>query len=89
MNEKVSYLYDSQHLAVLRLIRMVCENARKFNVHVGMCGEMAGDPQLVEILIGLGVEEFSMSAAQIPLVKKSVRSLSEEAARIRMTQTLE
>ncbi|EXX86924.1 phosphoenolpyruvate-protein phosphotransferase [Paenibacillus darwinianus] len=89
MNEKVSYLYDSQHLAVLRLIRMVCENARKFNVHVGMCGEMAGDPQLVEILIGLGVEEFSMSAEQIPLVKKSVRSLSEEAARIRMTQTLE
>jgi phosphotransferase system enzyme I (PtsI) len=88
MNEKVSYLYDARHPAVLRLIEMVCSNARKHNVHVGMCGEMAGDPELAEILIGLGLEEFSMTASQIPLVKQAVRSISEETARARILETL-
>ncbi|KEQ24986.1 phosphoenolpyruvate--protein phosphotransferase [Paenibacillus tyrfis] len=77
MNEKVSYLYDSQHLAVLRLIDIVCRNAKKYGKHVGMCGEMAGDPRMAKLLIGLGVEEWSMSASQIPLVKQAIMSLSE------------
>jgi phosphotransferase system enzyme I (PtsI) len=76
MNEKVSYLYDSRHLGVLRLIDMVCRNAKAKGKHVGMCGEMAGDPDMVKLLIGLGVEEWSMSASQIPYVKKAIRGLS-------------
>jgi len=77
MNENVSYLYDSQHLAVLRLIDMVCTNARKYGKHVGMCGEMAGDPQMSKLLIGLGIDEWSMSPSQIPLVKQAIAGLSE------------
>jgi phosphotransferase system enzyme I (PtsI) len=77
MNEKVSYLYDSGHLAVLRLIEMVCSNARKYGKHVGMCGEMAGDPKNAKLLIGLGVDEWSMSPAQIPLVKQAIQGLTE------------
>jgi phosphotransferase system enzyme I (PtsI) len=77
MNEKVSYLYDSGHLAVLRLIEMVCSNARKYGKHVGMCGEMAGDPKNAKLLIGLGVDEWSMSPAQIPWVKQAIQGLVE------------
>lgn len=78
MNQKVSSLYNPQHLAVLRLIDMVCRNAQTFGKHVGICGEMAGDPEFTKILIGLGVCEFSMSPRLIPKVKQQVLRLSKQ-----------
>lgn len=65
MNEKVSYLYQPYNPSLLRLIAMVIENAHKEGKWVGMCGEMAGDMKALPILIGLGLDEFSMSAPSI------------------------
>ncbi len=76
LNEHVNYLYDTLHPAVLRLIRQVVNAGQAYGVSVAMCGEMAGDPVNVPILIGLGIDELSMNALSIPLVKKLIRSIS-------------
>ncbi len=72
MNEKITHLYDPFNPGVLRLIKNVIEQAHKHNVHVAMCGEMASDPLSTQLLMGMGLEEFSMSAASIPAVKKII-----------------
>ncbi|MGC8604341.1 MAG: phosphoenolpyruvate--protein phosphotransferase [Desulfomonilaceae bacterium] len=76
LNEHVNYLYDTLHPAVLRLIRQVVNAGQAYGVTVAMCGEMAGDPVNVPILVGLGLDELSMNALSIPLVKKLIRSIS-------------
>jgi phosphotransferase system enzyme I (PtsI) len=81
MNEKISHLYDPFNPGVLRLIQNVIEQGHKHHVHVGMCGEMASDPLATLLLMGMGLEEFSMSAASIPAVKKIVLSSSMEKAK--------
>jgi phosphotransferase system enzyme I (PtsI) len=88
-NEEVSYLYDPLHPAILRTIRFVIESAHKEGVKVGMCGEMAADPLLVVLLIGLELDELSMNAMSIPSVKNITRSLSAEEAREIATHALE
>lgn len=75
MNEKVSYLYNPYNLAFLRLIKMVIDNAHRNNKWVGMCGEVAGDPLLVPVLLGFGLDEFSMAASSILKSRKLVNSL--------------
>ena len=80
-NEKIAYLYEPAHPAVLRLIKNVVEAAHNSGIWVGMCGEMAGEPALAVILLGLGLDEFSMPAFLIPEVKHIIRSLSLEEAR--------
>ncbi len=75
-NEKTAYLYDPFHPAVLRLIRTVIDNGHGEGLSVAMCGEMAGDPIATLLLLGLGLDEFSMSAAGIPEVKRIIRSTS-------------
>ncbi len=75
-NENIAYLYEPCHPAVLRLIQLVIRNAHDVGIPVGMCGEMAGDPNVTMILLGLGLDEFSMSAASIPEVKRIIRSVS-------------
>ncbi len=75
LNERVADLYQSTHPGVLRLIKMVVDAARKHNVRVAMCGEMAGDLDLTPLLIGLGLDELSASTGQIPSVKEAVRKL--------------
>ncbi len=75
VNEKIAYLYEPAHPAVLRLIKNVIENARKENIWIGMCGEMAGDPALTVILVGLGLDEFSTSPILLPEIKKIIRSM--------------
>jgi phosphocarrier protein FPr len=85
-NEHVAALADSMHPAVLRLIGATAEAAAATGRWTGVCGELAGDPEAAALLIGLGVDELSMSPPSIPLVKQAVRrtSLSEsrELARL-------
>ncbi|HUT16086.1 MAG TPA: phosphoenolpyruvate--protein phosphotransferase [Anaerolineae bacterium] len=76
VNEKVAYLYDPLHPAVLRLIRNVIDAAHREEKWVGMCGEMAGDLEAIPLLLGMGLDEFSMNAPSIPAAKGLIRSLS-------------
>jgi len=75
-NEKISHLFDELHPAVLRLIRNVIDSAHIKGIWSGMCGEMAGNPLATPILLGLGLDEFSMSSMSIPEVKRIIRSAS-------------
>jgi phosphotransferase system enzyme I (PtsI) len=79
-NERISDLYEPFHPGVLRLIRLVIENAHAAGIPVAMCGEMASDPRAAIVLLGLGLDEFSMNAVGIPRVKQVLRSLSSEEA---------
>lgn len=81
MNQKVSYLYEPLNPSVLRLIRQTISAGRALGKMVGMCGEMAGEPYAIPVLLGLGLDEFSMSAASIPVAKKIIRHLSMDEAR--------
>src|SRR5699024_11071216 len=65
MNEAVSYLYQPYHPALLRLIKTVIDASHKEGKWTGMCGEMAGDEKAVPLLLGLGLDEFSMSASSV------------------------
>jgi phosphoenolpyruvate-protein phosphotransferase (PTS system enzyme I) len=78
VNEHVNYLYDTLHPAIIRLIRQVTIAAQARGIHVSMCGEMAGDPVNIPILLGLGIDELSMNALVIPMIKKFIRSVSME-----------
>lgn len=78
MNEKISYLYDFYHPAVLRLIKIVIDNGHKAGIKVNMCGEMAGDTNLVPVLLGFGLDEFSMSASSILRARKTVTNSNYE-----------
>jgi phosphotransferase system enzyme I (PtsI) len=74
MNEKVSYLYEPMHPAVLKLIRMTIEEAHKAGKWCGMCGEMASDETAIPTLLEYGLDEFSMSASSILSTKKIILS---------------
>ena len=80
INEHVAYMYQPFHPAILRMIRHVVNAAKDAGIGVSLCGEMAGDPLCVSVLLGLGIEELSMNARAIPLVKKIIRSISVEEA---------
>jgi len=75
-NEKVAYLYEPAHPGVLRLIKNIIDIGHKSNLSVGMCGEMAGDPIFTLILLGMGLDEFSMPSLMIPEIKHIIRSVS-------------
>ncbi len=75
-NESVAYLYRPLHPAILRSIRFVVASARAAGIPVAMCGEMASDPLVVPILLGLGLDELSMDAVYAPSVKAAVRALT-------------
>lgn len=81
MNEKVAYLYDYFHPAVLQLIRRVIEAAHNEGKWVGMCGGMAGDPLAAPLLVGLGLDEWSMDAGSIVKVKQTVARLDSADCR--------
>jgi len=88
-NEKVAYLYEPAHPAVLRLIRDVIESAHKNNIWVGMCGEMSGDPIFAFLLLGMGLDKFSMSSPQVPQVKELISHISFEDAKKAAASALE
>jgi phosphotransferase system enzyme I (PtsI) len=81
MNEKISHLYDPFNPGVLRLIQNVIEQGHKHNIHVGMCGEMASDPIATLLLLGMGLNDLSMSAASIPAIKNIIINNSIKKAR--------
>ena len=74
INESVSYLYKPLHPAVLRLIKHVVDAGHKEGIRVAMCGEMAGEPAYTAILLGLGLDELSITSIAIPCVKKIIRN---------------
>jgi phosphotransferase system enzyme I (PtsI) len=80
VNDRVAYLYEPTHPSVLRLIRSTVEAGRARNLWVGVCGEMAGDPIMTPLLIGLGVDKLSMAPSSVPLVKSCILNLSTAEA---------
>ena len=76
VNEKIAYLYEPAHPAVVRLIKNIIETGHAHNIWVGMCGEMAGEPAMALLLLGLGLDEFSASPVSVPKIKKVIRSVS-------------
>lgn len=79
-DEKVAYLYEPAHPAVLRLIKEVVTAAHKNNIWVGMCGEMSGEPLFAFLLLGLGLDELSMPPPRVPVVKELIRKIKYEDA---------
>ena len=77
MNEAIGSLYQPLHPGVLRLIKHVIDASHEQGKFTGMCGELAGDPVATMILLGLGLDEFSMTASSIPLIKNILRSVSK------------
>ncbi len=81
MNERIAHLYDPAHPAIVRLIHTTVTAARVHGVRVGVCGELASDPVLVPLLIGLGVDELSVAPPLVPAVKFLIRRLKLDEAR--------
>ena len=82
LNEKIAHLYQPTHPAILHLIKMTVDAAHKHGIWVGVCGEMAGDPVLTPLLLGLGLDELSVAPPSIPRVKFLTR-------RLKMTEAAE
>lgn len=89
VNEKVAYLYEPTHPAILRLIKQVVEAGHRKHIWVGVCGEMAGEPLLVPLLLGMGIDELSTSPVTVPRIKKIIRTLSIVEARDLARQVME
>jgi phosphotransferase system enzyme I (PtsI) len=79
-NRQVAHLYQALNPAVLKMIKMTYDAAAKKKIDLVMCGEMAGDPINIPVLVGMGLTNFSMNSASIPLVKKMIRELDTENA---------
>jgi phosphotransferase system enzyme I (PtsI) len=77
MNSKLSHLYSQYHPAMLRLIKGIIENAHKAGIWCGMCGEAAGDPKLIPIFLGMGLDEFSMNSPSILKTRYIIRNLNK------------
>lgn len=88
-NEQTAHLYEPGHPAVLRLIKNTIDAAHNENIHVGLCGEMSGEPALALILLGLNLDEFSMSPLSLLQVKTMIRNVSLKDAQKLAREALE
>jgi phosphotransferase system enzyme I (PtsI) len=79
-NEHVAHLYEPFHPAILRMIQQVVIAAKSAGIKVALCGEMAGDPLCTIILVGIGLDELSMNAQSIPIIKQIIRAISMKEA---------
>jgi phosphotransferase system enzyme I (PtsI) len=77
VNEYVSYLYEPLHPAVIRLIKKAVDDAHTYQIDIALCGEMAGEPLYIPVLLGLGLDEISMNPYSIPMAKKVIRGLEQ------------
>jgi phosphotransferase system enzyme I (PtsI) len=75
VNERIAYLYEPTHPAIIRLIKTTIDVGHEHGIWTGVCGEMAASPLMVPLLIGLGVDEFSVSPSAVPLVKDVMRKI--------------
>lgn len=75
VNEKIAYLYEPAHPAILRLVRQIIEVAHEHHLWVSMCGEMAGETHLAPLLLGLGLDSFSVSPVNVPKIKQVIRAV--------------
>ncbi|NQT28261.1 MAG: phosphoenolpyruvate--protein phosphotransferase [Candidatus Omnitrophica bacterium] len=87
-NEKVAYLYEPGHPAVLRLIKSVIEAAHQNDIWVGMCGEMSGEPIFSFLLLGMGLDRFSMSIPQVPRIKELISNINLKDAKAALQEAL-
>jgi phosphotransferase system enzyme I (PtsI) len=87
-DDRVSRLYEPLHPAILRMLRNVVRAGRRRNIRVSVCGEMAADPVLLTLLVGLGLTEFSMAPTAIPLAKQVLRELNAADARTAAARAL-
>jgi len=87
-NEHVSYMYEPYDPAVIRMIMHVVKAAKDSGIEVAICGEMAGDPFCTALLLGIGIDELSMNAGNIPSLKKLIRSLSKKEVMEDLTEIL-
>jgi phosphotransferase system enzyme I (PtsI) len=74
-NEKVAYLYEPLHPAILRILKLIIDNAHKANINVSLCGEMGSEVENVVVLLGMGIDELSMNSISIPEVKEVIRQI--------------
>ena len=88
-NENISYLYNYFNPAVLKIINDVIGAAKKNNIWVGMCGEMAGDILATELLVGMGIDELSMSGSTIPKVKERITKINLTSAQSLVAKVLQ
>ena len=88
-NENISYLYNYFNPAVLKIINDVVCAAKKNNIWVGMCGEMAGDLLATELLVGMGIDELSMSGSTIPKVKERITKINLASAQSLVAEVLQ
>jgi phosphotransferase system enzyme I (PtsI) len=88
-NDHIAHLYEPTHPAVLRMIKRVVDDGHKRRLPVAVCGEMAGDPVFMPLLLGLGVDELSMSPPSLPAVKYFVRAMKMSDARELAAEALE
>lgn len=88
-NEHVASLFQPFHPAILRMIHSVVKAAKNAGIGVSLCGEMAGDPLCIPFLLGLGLEEISVNARAIPIIKNLIRSISMEEARADFEKVME
>jgi len=88
VNEKIAYLYEPTHPAILRLVKRIIDTGHAANIWVGMCGEMAGEPVLSLLLLGMGLDEFSTSPVQLPIIKQVIRSVEQSFAQSVVEQVL-
>ena len=88
-NENISYLYNYFNPAVLKIINDVIGAAKKNNIWVGMCGEMAGDLLATELLVGMGIDELSMSGSAIPKVKERITKINLTSAQTAVAKVLQ
>ncbi len=79
-DDRVSNLYEPLHPAIVRMLRLVARAARRRGIPVSVCGEMAADPVVLTLLVGLGLTEFSMAPTAVPLAKQALRALSAREA---------
>jgi phosphotransferase system enzyme I (PtsI) len=81
VNEHVAFMYQPFHPAILRMILQVIKAAKQAGIKVALCGEMAGDPLCTSVLLAMGIDELSLNAGGIPMIKKVFRSLSLDQAK--------